>query len=275
MSTHPLEHLMDQKLNLLLLSAIISASSASPHEPLDGPGPSSEGFSSRQRPIKTESESYSQGRHSKSESTPSSWAQNPPAAGLDRSLCQHSFAQYLNVQHTPPPAYLRSEASSDFIEDEEGDDEQWPRPVDPNYQPVPTKWLMLGYTRVADIPTSTPIQTMTRRCREHDSSKAPAAIPSDSSARCTTELRAVDPSSQRDWNQDLRSHVLGALSIFLIIVFIVEICKHICRACCWRRSNIEERGRLALEGDEKQLRAFSEATRSTAQFASTDLTSYV
>lgn len=263
MRGHRRENLIGQRSNSLVLWTIVSALTANvPQASADASLPSQEEILLQEDPVAVISRPRTHFRRSKSESRPPNWAYDPPLARLERNLYHDKFAQLLKIQHTPPAAIVPTERPSEIVND---DDEDRPRSTDPNYQPVPTKWLMLGYSRVNDIPTSPPTETITRGCRRHARSSSPASNPPDSSVMNIIAPCKTARGSQTDWMQKPQAQAIGALTLFLIAVFIMESVIYLWRGYCRGRATAARRGRLALEGDEKQLRAFAEDTRSKAE----------
>ncbi len=251
--------LIEQRSNLLVLSAIVSASNAIvPPVSADDSLPSQGKASLQLEPVALTSETRSQFPPSKSKSRLLTWAYDPPPAGLDRNLQYDRFAQHLGIRHKPPPAYLPAERPTEIIDDDDEDDQPGPQNTDPNYQPVPTRWLMRGYSRVAGIPASLPTDTMTRGYRQRDGAKSPAATPSDLFDNDMISPCTVAQGSQMDWMLSPHAQILGSLTLFFLIVMMMESVRYVWRACGRRSSIVDERGRLALHGDEKQLRAFAE-----------------
>jgi hypothetical protein len=218
----------------------------------------------------------------KSESRLPIWAYHPPPARLEDNLFHDKFAQFLKIQHTPPAATVPVERPSqtsrgdDDDDDSDDDDDDYdddrkagPLSSDPNYQPVPTKWLMLGYSRVADIPTSLPTETVTRGCQSHTLSSSRVQNPSVSSMKNKiASCEAVG--QQKEWIQEPQVQVMGIITLFLVAIFIMHSSLYLARACSRRRAKTVPKGDLALEGDEKQIRALAEDTISRIEYTSID-----
>lgn len=120
---------------------------------------------------------------------------------------------------------------------------------------------MLGYFNMANIPGYRPTETMNGGYRQHQRPDIPAA----SSASCSNTCRLVPPETlvwggQQDWMQGRVAQILGALTFFLTLVFIIESGRYLSRMCRRRRAIWKEMGRLYLAGDERQLRAFVDDT---------------
>ena len=199
---------------------------------------------------------------------------NPPPACLERNLYHDKFALLLKIQHTPPAATVPVERpsktsrgddddddSDDDDDDNDFDDDSKARPPssDPNYQPVPTKWLMLGYSRVADIPTSLPTETIRRACQRHPSSSSQARNPTVSSEKdMIGSCEAVG--QQTDWMQEPQAQAIGVITVFLIAIFLMHGISYLAHRCFRGKAKTVPKGRLALRGDEKQIRALVENT---------------
>jgi hypothetical protein len=215
------------------------------------------------------------------------WVYYPPPPCLERNLYNDKFAQFLKIQHTPPVANVPierpsgisrggggddddDEDSDDDSEDDDEDSKDSPPSADPNYQPVPTKWLMLGYSRVADIPTSLPTATMTRGCQRPTwYSSCARDLPVSSTKNMIAPCKAVG--DQTDWMQAPQAQALGVITLFLIAIFLIHSILYLARACFRGRAKRVPSGRLALQGDEKQLRALAEDTESRIETPSIDL----
>jgi hypothetical protein len=209
---------------------------------------------------------------SKSRSRLPIWAYHPPPARLERNPCHDRFAQLLKIQHTPPAATVPVEHLSntnhgdDDDDDSDDDDDDYdddsnagPPSSDPNHQPVPTKWLMLGYSRVADIPASLPTETMTRGCQRYPWPSSRARNPTVSSEK--NMIPSCEAVRQRtDWMQEPHAQVIGVITLFLIAMFLIQGMSYLARRCFRGRSKTVPKGGLALQGDEKQIRALAEAT---------------
>jgi hypothetical protein len=224
----------------------------------------------QQTRLATEPTSHSQAGHATSNPQLPLWACPPPSADLDRNLHHDRLAQFWHIQHSPPPAYLPSECTSDVTDDIEEDDTPHYRTANPSHRPVPTNWLMLGYSRLIDIPTSPPTRTMTRGNREHDWVDTRATSFSDASIREITASCATARGKQLDWMQNAGAQIMGALTLFLMLVLITEGARSLWRNCICRRSIKDGRGMLTLEGDEKQLRAFASDAESRHEDALTN-----
>jgi hypothetical protein len=255
--------------NLLLLSAVVSTSAAIlPQVSAGGSLPASEEDVHRPEADARNAVDRPHIRHPEMGRRLPVWAYDPSPGGIGRNLHFDRFAQSLDIQHKRPNADSPAGPPTETIDDDDGDNDHNIFATDPNYQPVPTKWLLLGYSRVADIPTSPPILTMTRGYRGHDWSQSTSGTPSDSSeigwsAPCQTRSQ-----NQVDWMESPRAQILGAVALFLMIVIVMEGTRYLWRSCC-RRSTTGRRGRLALQGDEKQLRAFAEDAWSRPEAAFT------
>jgi hypothetical protein len=57
--------------------------------------------------------------------------------------------------------------------------------------------------------------------------------------------------------QNAGAQIMGALTLFLMLVLLTEGARSLWRNCIHRRSIKDGQGRLTLEGEEKQLRAFA------------------
>lgn len=252
---------MGQRKNLLVLSAIVSGSAAIlPLTAAEDSLPSQRKASHQQDLVGMASPAHTHLRYSKSKPKLPGWAHDPLLAGLDRNLHSDRFAQLLNIKHTPPQATLSNERPSEIIEDEDDDDEVRPHSTGPHHQPVPTKWLMLGYSRVVDIPTSTPAETRARGYQAHGRVRNPADTLTDLSTEGLGAHWATAQPSQRDRMQSQQVQVLGALTVFVMVVLIIEGLRYLWRVFTRRRMTVDRRSQVALEGDEKQLRAIAEIT---------------
>jgi hypothetical protein len=254
--------MMRQGSNLLVLSVLVSTSTAiAPQVPAGGLSHPAEPPSTQRTSSTTYSKDNFRPRlsRSKRQARLPRWESDPLVASLDPNLYHEKSAQFLTTQHTPPAAYLPSQSQSEAI-GETDDDEHTPRPADPNDRPVPTKWLMLGYSRVADIPTSLPTGTGYH-------------LESSSSGPTVANYPAHQKPSgtQRDWMQGFNAQFMGVLTLFLILVLVMEGFGYLWRTS-WRRKAVDGgRGELALCGDEKQLRAFGGDDELRSEAASTKI----
>ncbi|ERF69946.1 hypothetical protein EPUS_05490 [Endocarpon pusillum Z07020] len=276
MGGHQGKGLIGQRASLLLLSAILSVSTAIlPQASADDTSVSHEQTRNQKDDVDTTSSTASHVRTMKSKSRLPVWAYNPPPAGLDHNLHQDIFAQVLRLEHTPPPVNDPSELANEISNDDEDDydddddndddDQHNPHMTDPNHQPVPTKWLMLGYSRVVDIPTSPTSVTMGSAGQGHCWSSSPPAALLDSAVKTTGAPCDTLRTSQTDWMQKPSAQVLGDLIIFLTFVIITQSVIHLWRGYCRVRAAIAGRGELTLEGDEKQFRACNEDIESRSE----------
>lgn len=184
-------------------------------------------------------------RRSKSES-PS----HPQPADLDRNLILHhdNPAPDSLSEDTLQLAHLAAATPTKAIPDHDDDPDVPPR-TDQDDRPVPTIWLMRGYSRLADIPTSSATGTGTH-------------------ARHTSTLDAIEHcptsgESPRDWMQRTEFQLVGASAVFFMLVVLVECLGYLWRTAC-RRARRGKRDGVALPGREKQLRAFCEEVESSA-----------
>ncbi|KAF7512290.1 hypothetical protein GJ744_001858 [Endocarpon pusillum] len=272
MGGHQGKSLIGQRASLLPLSAILSVSTAIlPQASADDSSIFHEQTRNQKDDVDITSNTASHFRTVKSKSRLPGWAYNPPPAGLDHNLHHDRFAQVLRLEHTPPPVNDPSElaneiSNDDDYDDDDGDgDEHNPHMTDPNYQPVPTKWLMLGYSRVVDIPTSPTSETMGSAGQGHCWSSSPPAMPLDSVVKTTVTPCDTLRTSQTDWMQKPSAQFLGALTIFLIFVIITQSVIHLWQWYCRVRAATAGRGELTLEGDEKQFRACTEDIESRSE----------
>lgn len=259
MSSPHRRSLEGQRSDLLVLSAVILASSAIHHQvsAVDTLHPSGDA-SLQQDPVASIPRTHPHLRQAKTKARLPIWAYDPPPASLDRNLHQDRFAQSLKIQHTPPDSHVPIERPSEVIDEDDGDEEHNPCAIDPNYRPVPTKWLMLGYSRVADIPEIAPTQRMTPEYLDHDSIKLSAATPLDLSTKDMTTSCATARGSNTEWLQSPRFQLLGAVTLFLMVVFVVESARYLLRLYDRKKALVHGRGELGLKGEEKQLRAYAE-----------------
>ena len=183
-------------------------------------------------------------------------ASDPSPASFRCSIHHSKSAQLVKEKHTQPAGHVPSQTFSETMDDTDGD-EPGPAPTDPNSRPVPTKWLMLGYSRAEDIPTSLP--SATGQHQDDHNSRPPTAIFSDHRTR----------QSQRDWMQGFNAQVVGALILFPILVVILEGLRYLWRTSCRTKDVARVMGEVALHGDEKQLRAFSGDIESRYDIAAT------
>ena len=264
MSLHHEKGLTGQRSSLLVLLAILKASAAIPPQASADKSLSLQGEALvQQDPIAVDSRSHSRFPQ-KSTSRLPTWSDYLTPAEHDRNLHYDRFAQHLKIQHTPPPSNILSEPPIGTIDDDNQDSEHKSYYTELNHHPVPTKWLMLGYSRVADIPTSLPPRTMSQGHRGHHWFCSATTTLLDPSMKGTMTPFEAAPERQGDWMQKPQAQLAGALTLFLILVFLIQCFMYLWRRCCQ-----SGKGKLALEGDEKQLRAFAEGTWPEMKAAST------
>jgi hypothetical protein len=241
-----------QQSNVLLLSAIVAASpgivSGVNADHTHKPSPQS--YTTPSTPDSS--------RHPKSKSRLPAWAYDRSPAGLDRNLHQDKFAQLLGIEHVPPKASLPNGRESEIIDDDD-DERGKTQPTDVEYQPISTEWLLRGYSRPADQPTGLATKYPKWRCRvkywnDHCTMYRPEFEDQGLIKPCDT-MRG-----EADWMLRPEVQVLGALTLFLMIVMIMEGVRYTWHTCGHRTSTRSSKGQVALEGDEKQLRAYLEAS---------------
>lgn len=210
-----------------------------------------------------EAESGPQSRHAKSRSRLPIWAYNAPPPHLDRNLHDNKLAQPLKIASVPSVAILPTKDAREISnddDDDDDDDEPGVSGIDPNDQPVPTRWLMLGYSRVADIPTPLPTKSMTRRWQEHGWSMSPASYPSKTSTHYTTEPGVAGVGKQSDFTQSSGFQVMAVLSLFVMMVLIIEGARYAWGLYLQSKTTKNRDGSPVLLGNEKQLRAYADET---------------
>lgn len=260
--------MIGQRSNLLLLSAILSVSTAIlPHASADDSLVSHEQTSNQGDRGGTTSSTTFHFRTLKSISRLPNWAHTPPRAELNRNLYHNEFAQVLRLEHTSPPVNDPSELANEIFSDDDSDDDELPSQhlADLNHQPVPTKWLMLGYSRVVDIPTSPTSDTTASVCQGHNWSNSPQTTPSDSTAKTTVTPCDTHRTSQTDWMQKIPAQVFGPLTLFLIFVIITHSVIYLWRGSCRIRAKMAGRSELAVEDHEKQFHAGTADIESRAE----------
>lgn len=242
----------------MALFAIASASSASlPQVPADGALPLIVEVSAPQASTDVYVRPSSLLRHPKLGSGFQSCAYDPPLLGLDHNFHHPICEQHERMQHVQHLADLASGPPSMMNHADDEENERTPASPRPIHQPVLTKLLLLGY-QGADGALGSPIKRSAERGREeHICCKSPQVTASKSLPRDEREPCARSREGPMEWTQNALAQVLGTLAVFLIIVLIVESIIYISHACYRRRAFKKRRGRLGLEGDERQLRAFA------------------
>ena len=243
-----------QSSNLLVLAALISASTTILPEAAANGLPNSPEILSIQQTTQAQTPKDSfHPRRSRSES-PSKlppWASNHTPASLDRNL-HDKFAQVLMIHNTPPATPLAATSPSEPINDVDDDDGEAPR-TDQSHRPVPTKMLMLRYSKLADVPIPSATGTRGHLARHSSTPSVPdhSDIPTwDAMADCS-----MTQGSQRDWMQRTEVQFIGVLTVFVSLALLVEGFSYLWRTCCRRRALPGGRHGVALHGDEKPLRA--------------------
>lgn len=266
--SHHRRNMMRRRPDVLVLSVLISSSTIN-IRPVVADGwsiPTQTGpFWAQRTPATVDPEEDSHSHRSRSRIRPwyasSTFDPSPTSSGC--SFHHSKPTQSVGEQSTKPAVLFSAQALSKTIDgvvaDDDEDDEHEPVLTDPNSRPVPTKWLMLGYSRVADIPTSLPVATGQRQDYHH------------SRFSSANSLNHQIPGSQRDWMQDSKPQFVGGLILFVILVLIMEGLWYLWRNCCQRKDMVSDRGKVALYGDEKQLRAFRGDIESRFDIAATGL----
>lgn len=197
------------------------------------------------------------------------WAHGHPSAGLNQNLHHDKFAQYLNMDHVPPPVYFPTGDRGEIISDD-GDEEDEAAadiytslsshgPSGPHSLSLPLDSTMSGYSEAADAFSSPASVDSTHPIRKTFSSNFAAESATYSIQNETEALFARVRDIQGDWLQGPVAQVVGALAFFLFFAMIIESVRYMWQVWRWRRAGSTRDGRMALEGDEKQLRAFPNA----------------
>lgn len=224
-----------------------------------------------QIPLAAESQESAHSRHHESTSTLPPWAYDHRPAGINLNLHLDRFAKHLKIDHTAPPtrfpAKHQGELINDGEEEQEEDEDDFtrsfldpPHPSELHRPSLRTDGTTVSDSLTADIASAPSPNSHSPGHRAHYSTPASVGHLSDPWTREMRALCARRGGGQADWLQRPGAQAMGALSVFLTIALIIEAVSYMWRTWSRKRTSCLRSGRVALKGDEKQLRAFETTT---------------